>query len=572
MTSGVVETAGLPLHPGDVTAVLLAGGVPEHLVPDLALALERALGEDAGPDLAADPWRLLDVTWVRPEQADSFARGSLGSAADPEDPRRRRALVTWLLVRAALDGHTTVAASTVLGALRGLGIAEPEAALAAVVADGAVLAVDCAGALHLALDRWAAAEDAVAEGVARLVATARHLCGPDVLARLSVPAAPDPSPEVALRAAAVAGLSVAVTRTAAAAGRAVAALGGLAGAAGVPMCLVAPTARAARAWRASGAVGADVAITTVSGLTDRAPARGLVVVTEAALPDAEAAAALLEALPDGTHLVLLGDPGGLAGPGPGDVFADLAACPEVPTSVVAGPGGEEPGAVLARLAAGVAAGVLPEPEAGREVVLVPARDDGEAAHRVVQLVTDSIPRALGIAASDVLVVTPRRRGGAGADALDARLRAALGGAGHAGLAAGDRVVATDPERAFPAYGEPAVVRSVAEREVVLEVAGAEARVPAYAAGLRPGRAVTPREALGATWPAVVLVLPGESAGSLSRDLLATAIGRAQRHLSVVHAVGPALPAAVAGRARRTRSTRLPGLLAELLADDEPVDP
>lgn len=328
------------------------------------------------------------------------------------------------------------------------------------------------------------------------------------------------------------------------------------------MCLVAPTARAARAWRASGAVGADVAITTVAGLPDRPPARGLVVVTEAAVLAAEAAAALLEALPDGTHVTLVGDPGGLAGPGPGDVLADLAACPELPSHVVAGPAAG-PGSVLANLAATIAAGALPEPDAGREVVLVPARDDGEAAHRVVQLVTDSIPRALGIAADDVLVVTPRRTGAAGADALDARLREALG-LPPGELAPGARVVATDPARGHPAYGEPGTVRAVEGDEVVLDVAGSEVRIPADGAGLRPARAVTPREALGTTWPAVVLVLPGEAAGSLSRDLLATAVGRAQRHLSVVHAAGPALPAAVAGRARKTRTTRLPALLAELL--------
>ena len=42
----------------------------------------------------------------------------------------------------------------------------------------------------------------------------------------------------------------------------------------------------------------------------------------------------------------------------------------------------------------------------REVVLVPATGSAEAAHRVVQLVTDSIPRALGIPADEMQVVTP----------------------------------------------------------------------------------------------------------------------------------------------------------------------
>ena len=59
------------------------------------------------------------------------------------------------------------------------------------------------------------------------------------------------------------------------------------------------------------------------------------------------------------------------------------------------------------------------------MVGVPARHAGEAAHRVVQLVTDSIPRALGIQPADVQVVTPVHRGPAGTIELNQALKARL---------------------------------------------------------------------------------------------------------------------------------------------------
>jgi hypothetical protein len=67
-------------------------------------------------------------------------------------------------------------------------------------------------------------------------------------------------------------------------------------------------------------------------------------------------------------------------------------------------------------------------------------------------------------------------------------------------------------------------------------------------------------AAGSRWPAVVLVLPGEAAGSVTVPLLLSALGRADRHLSVVTGLGGQLAHLVARRHHRPRRTRLPGLL------------
>jgi exodeoxyribonuclease V alpha subunit len=65
---------------------------------------------------------------------------------------------------------------------------------------------------------------------------------------------------------------------------------------------------------------------------------------------------------------------------------------------------------------------------------------------------------------------------------------------------------------------------------------------------------------------VVAVLPPEAGGMLSRPLVYTALTRAQRHLSVVPAVGPALARAVRDVGARPRRTRLRELLADELQE------
>ena len=84
--------------------------------------------------------------------------------------------------------------------------------------------------------------------------------------------------------------------------------------------------------------------------------------------------------------------------------------------------------------------------------------------------------------------------------------------------------------------------------------------------LRHGWAITVHRAQGSEWPAVVVVLPPEAGGMLSRPLVYTALTRAQRHLSIVHAGGPALARAVRRGRRPARAA--PGW-PKLLADAAP---
>ena len=123
----------------------------------------------------------------------------------------------------------------------------------------------------------------------------------------------------------------------------------------------------------------------------------VVVVDEASMLDVELAAALLDACADGTHLLLVGDPAQLPSIGAGRVLGDVLDSGVVPATELTILHRQAEGGAIARLATAVREGELPVvDDPTREVVVVPAEGSGDAARRVVQLVTDSIPRALGI--------------------------------------------------------------------------------------------------------------------------------------------------------------------------------
>ncbi|MFE0651662.1 helix-hairpin-helix domain-containing protein [Streptomyces sp. NPDC059534] len=569
-------SAPAPATTAAVREVLAKGGAPEALAGQVA----AVLGEGAAAALGEDPWQLLAVPGVRPEQADGFARALLGAACGPDDPRRTVALTVWLLERAALQGHTALEIQAVRAGLAGHAVPDPDQAVETAVSEGAVLvfqeeetpeeepgedeeesaeapappaAEGPASPVLLGLDRYAMAEESLADGLARLVrtATARTWEGPELD-----------------RAAGAHGL---VLHTGGEASRAEPlALAAAARERGL-RALVAVHSDAAR--RGPGAAGA--AVVTVAGLLsgtsgpgrdeDGALALDLLVVLDAPQLDVETAAVLVESLPDGCRLVLSGDPEVLGAPGAGRVFADALAagvCPRIASRL------PDPGP-LGELVSGIGIGELNQVAApDKEVVIVPVRDAGEAVHRTVQLVADSVPRAIGVPSDQTQVVTVGHGGSAGTRALNAALKQRLnpGPGRFGGYDPGDRV----------AYA-PAPGRTVTGTVLSADAEGLRLRcgdedllVPKerVESALRHGWALTAHQAAGARWPAVVVVLPGDAAGGLSRPWVYTAFGRAERHLSVVHGVDQALARAVAEEVAPERTTRLRPLLEGLLATPE----
>ena len=549
-----------------VVALLAPADVPART----ARAVLDELGPQAAQRLRADPWRLLDVAEVRLVDADRLAISLLREQADRGDVRRGRAIVAHVLTRAARDGHTTMPTATVRAAVAGEGIGDPAAAVSAALAEGRVVAFPPTGELGLA--RYSHAEQTVAAGLARLRRTARAWAkGAEPAAALGL----DDAQRAAATIVGTSGVSLLVGGPGTGKSRTVSAVVQAARERDLAIALTAPTGRAAK--RLEEITGAPAQtlhrLLGAQGTTGQF-ARGadwpldedLVVVDETSMLDVELAAALVAACAEGTHLLLVGDPAQLPSIGPGRVLGDLVDSGALPVTELRTLYRQAEGGAIARLATAVRDGTLPPVDSpDREVVVVPAADSASAARRTVQLVTDSIPRALGIPAEDVQVVTPVHRGPAGTVALNAALKAMLnpGDGEVGGFDVGDRVVATANHLdAGYANGEVGVVSSTTDAGLVVTFAGAGPVTvpPRNLADLRLGWAVTVHRAQGSEWPAVVAVLPPEAGGLLSRPLVYTALTRAQRHLSIVHAAGPALVRAVREVGARPRRTRLTALL------------
>ncbi|MEU9436865.1 helix-hairpin-helix domain-containing protein [Streptomyces sp. NPDC048252] len=580
-----------------VRRVLADGGAPETLAPQTA----AALGEGAEELLREDPWQLLRVPAVRPEQADGFARALLGPQCAPDDERRGRAVTVWLLEQAALAGHTALELPTLTAALGRQAVPDAEAAVQSALAEGEALvfqdALDSVDAARsgrtegpaensanatnggdesgedgeesrpvrvlVGLERYALAEESLADALARVV----NSLAKEASARWeSVTAGASGSTAELLRAVAGHGL---VLHTGGDASRAEpAALLSAARTLGLRAVAACHTSDGRQRFAALlGERAEEGTVVTVPGLlagtegpgrdADGAFALDLLVLLDAPQLDVESAAMLVESLPDGARLVLSGDPAVLWSAGPGRVFADLLAaraCPQVASRT------PDPGPI-GELVSGVGIGELNQVDApGKEIVIVPVREAGEAVHRTVQLVADSVPRAFGITPEETVAITPGHGGAAGTRALNAALKERLnpGPGRFGGFDPGDRIAyspapgRTVPGRVVTADAE-GLHLSCADGPVVVPRERVEQAV-------RHGWALTAHQAVGSRWPAAVVVLPGDAGQALSRPWVYTAFGRGERHLSVVHGVEQALPKAVAEVPAKPRTTRLPVLL------------
>ena len=415
----------------DVVELLIQAGLPARL----AGRAVDAFGSGAHRLLKDDPWRLLQLPAVEVADADALAKVAIPNVS-LADPRRAKALVGFVLARMARDGHTLTPADDVAHELQLYRVADVARAIADACAAEDVYRVG----EQLALARYYLAELAIALAVHRLTARAEPVPGKTKKTKN----AKDELDEVqrsAVDNALEHGVSVLTGGPGTGKSRTVAAVVRAAERAGKTVALTAPTGRAAKrlgelcdaeAMTIHRLLGVQARTNSDSDEVDFSGgfARGpdwpldadLVVVDEASMLDVELAAALLIACADGTHLMIVGDSAQLPSIGPGQVLADIIASDVVPVVELQRLYRQDAGGAIARLATAVRQGELPALDSpDREVVIVPARGSAESAHRVVQLMTDSIPRALGIPSDQIQVVTPVHRGPAGTLELNSAL-------------------------------------------------------------------------------------------------------------------------------------------------------
>jgi exodeoxyribonuclease V alpha subunit len=330
---------------------------------------------------------------------------------------------------------------------------------------------------------------------------------------------------------------------------------------GLSIALAAPTGRAAK--RLSEATGKPAA--TLHRMLEWKPAEGmfgrngqrpldadLLVVDEASMLDVRLAADLVNALSDGTRLVLVGDVDQLPSVGPGTVLRDVIASQRVPTVCLTEIFRQAARSLIVTNAHRIHDGVLPElgtpPPEGpaadtRDFFFLEEDDPARAAALVRDLVAARLPRRYQLRPQDIQVLAPMHRGELGAANLNQLLQEALTpGAeelrvGNRAFRTGDRVMQLrndyDKEVWNGDIGQ-VVKASTADSEVVVRY---EDREVPYGTDeldeLSLAYAATVHKSQGSEYPAVVVPVHTQHYVMLQRNLLYTAVTRGKRLVVLV---------------------------------------
>ncbi len=530
---------------------------------DAVRSAHAYFGADVAAVAETEPYLLLLAPRVRFAPVDRLA----AHVGVPRDDLGRLSAGAVAVVRSAhREGHQHVLREDAVRAAAGL--LDVDAMLAA---EGVRRAIDRSRLVEDELDGVrivalpAAHEDegALAEGLLRLLAAARPLPGEweDVegSSRASashtggtVPLTADQC--AAVRVVARGGVSVLTGGPGTGKSTTIRELVSRARAGGANVALAAPTGRAAKRLEEL----AEHPATTIHRLLDARPHEDggfgfrfgaheplpyeLVVVDETSMCDTWLAARLVEAIPDGSHLVFVGDADQLPSVGAGDVLRDLIRSGAIPSAHLSHIHRQAARSRIVSLARSILDGDVGELQGVSGDVFVAEEPDREAiVARVVRTVVERAPTYFGVAVDDVQVLSPVYRGPTGVDALNAALKQALnparGRPNVAGFHVGDRVMQTRNDAELDlANGDVGVVVDLSLTEGSVRVAYPRGEVvhPRDRVGsLVLAWAVTIHKAQGVEWPVVVVVLDRAHRSMLWRNLVYTAVTRASRALILV---------------------------------------
>jgi exodeoxyribonuclease V alpha subunit len=276
----------------------------------------------------------------------------------------------------------------------------------------------------------------------------------------------------------------------------------------------------------------------------------LLIVDEASMVDAVLARDLLRAVPPGAQVVFIGDADQLPSVGPGNFLRDLIGSGVLPVVRLTEIFRQAEGGQIVAHAHEIRDGVMPQlvpgnKWAGEDCILMERETAEEAAQAVLKVVTRSLP-GLGYGLRDTLVISPMHRGPVGVEALNQGLQEALNPAaagkdelkrGHMVYREGDRVIQTTNDYDRHVYnGDIGLLTRLdpAARVAVVEFDGGPVNYDFNDLDqLDLAYALTVHKAQGSEYPAVVMVLHSTHYIMMRRNLLYTALTRAQKLAVIV---------------------------------------
>jgi exodeoxyribonuclease V alpha subunit len=313
--------------------------------------------------------------------------------------------------------------------------------------------------------------------------------------------------------------------------------------------LVSPTGRAAK--RLSEAT--DFPASTIHRLLGYSPHQGfahnkenplavdLIVIDEVSMLDIVLANQLLRAIPNGAHVVLVGDVDQLPSVGAGDFLRDMINSKVVSVNLLTQIFRQEAGSEIIINSHLINQGKMPKfSSENRDFFKFPAETGTQAADWVIDLINNRIPKKFGYQPDQIQVIVPMYKGEAGIHALNLKLQQSINPAsiekGEIEFMGkiyrqGDKVMQTKNNYDKQVFnGDVGKIIYISKKDKELIVLFGKKKIDYIFDELDQillAYAITVHKSQGAEFPVTIIVLIKEHYLMLQRNLLYTAVTRAK---------------------------------------------
>lgn len=338
---------------------------------------------------------------------------------------------------------------------------------------------------------------------------------------------------------------------------------------GKKVVLAAPTGRAAK--RISDLTGEEAK--TIHRLLGYSMGKGyrnkqfdtdILIIDEASMLEQVLFNHLLQALKEGTKVVLVGDPDQLPAIGAGNVLKDMIDSGTIPVINLYENFRQKEGSLIAENASIIKEGRVPQKIPSQDFIFVEENNAGSIHNRLMHLVAEELPSYTSISPKDIQIVTPQQEGPLGAKQLNIDLQEKINPdalelrRGTKRFRLGDRVMQTSNSSQRGIYnGETGWISKLDPESKFLEVTFYDGKKSVYGIKdlkeLSLAYATTVHKLQGSETDYMVLVMTSSHRPMLHRNLLYTGVSRAKK-LCVVLGEERALETAVTTTDKNKRNS------------------
>ncbi|MDE6552309.1 MAG: AAA family ATPase [Muribaculaceae bacterium] len=408
-------------YPLPLLTFLFSCGISEMYI-DRILGKYRKRAETV---ILKDPYYMVEDVWqLHFHTADKIGR-ALGIA--PDDPRRLQAAIVGAVKHYADEGHLFASVTESLALASSMtGIPEYEIAgqIDATIDDGRV--VRSRGVLYLPVFY-----NAEKEGAEKLLALAKQ--SPEKINVADIPTtdgnglAYSPMQTEAIKLLLTSPVSVLTGGPGSGKTTVLRAVIDVLEKEGKRVLLCAPTGRAAKRMttltgREAYTIHRLLGYRQGEGYHKKQLETDVLIIDEGSMMEQVLFNHLLDAVGQGTQVILVGDVDQLPAIGAGDVMRDMIKAPTIPVARLEENFRQKEGSMITEGARAINSGEMPESHPESDFMIIPESTTRRIHDRILSLVAEELPRDKSVQSTDILVVTPQQIGPLGAKQLNMDLQ------------------------------------------------------------------------------------------------------------------------------------------------------